>query len=162
MNKQDFVTTLENAYPALKREFEDISLGSVSVDWGEKSLYNFGWKTTGVKFKGVEISAMHDMFPVLSKFVYSFPDLIVTAGYSSMESGTIIHPHYGQDKTVTRFHLGIDVPEGDCALKVEERIYRWENGKAFYFDDTKKHEAWNKTNDVRIVLLLDLENDKLV
>lgn len=161
MKKQDFIEKLEHAYPTLKREYEAVSLSSVSVDWGEKYLYNYGWKTTGVKFKGVEISGMHGLFPELSKFVHSFPELIVTAGYSSMESGTIIHPHFGQDKTVTRFHLGIDIPEGDCALKVEETIYRWENGKAFYFDDTKKHEAWNKTAHVRVALLLDLKNNQL-
>jgi beta-hydroxylase len=79
------------------------------------------------------------------------------AGFSVMRAGAHIPPHEGLQANFLRCHLGIDIPEGDTALRVEDTIHKWENGKAFVFDDRVTHEAWNKTDRDRVVLLVDYE-----
>jgi hypothetical protein len=36
----------------------------------------------------------------------------------------------------------------------DEEVH-WSEGTGFFLDDTFRHEAWNKTPEVRVVLLLD-------
>ena len=68
---------------------------------------------------------------------------------------TRILPHQGYRGEFLRCHLGLEVPPGDCALKVEEETRRWEVGKVLVFDDRVTHEAWNLTDGERVVLLFD-------
>ncbi len=79
-----------------------------------------------------------------------------TAGFSKLNAGCIVHPHKGFTDKVLRFHLGLVIPEGDCGLKVEDTVHRWEEGKAFLFDDRLLHEAWNRTTSPRYVLIIDI------
>lgn len=53
-------------------------------------------------------------------------------------------------------HLGLIVPAKaeHCRISVGEGIYHWEAGKTFVFDDTRKHEVWNDTDETRVVLLI--------
>jgi beta-hydroxylase len=39
---------------------------------------------------------------------------------------------------------------------VGNTVTHWTEGTGFFFDDTYRHEAWNKSSDVRVVLLLDV------
>ena len=55
-----------------------------------------------------------------------------------------------------RIHLPIIVPEGDCALRVGSQVRQWEEGKALVLDDSYEHEVWNKSDGVRVLLLLDV------
>ena len=66
-------------------------------------------------------------------------------------------PHEGPWCGVLRIHLGLQVPtEGKgCVLVVDEKEYRWEEGKAVVFDDTYEHIAVNTTDKTRVVLFLD-------
>lgn len=81
------------------------------------------------------------------------------AAFSIMRAGAHIPPHEGLQANFLRCHLGIDVPEGDTALRVGDEVYHWEDGKAFVFDDRLTHEAWNKTQEDRIILLVDYVED---
>ena len=74
-----------------------------------------------------------------------------------MNPGCEIYPHHGYTGDVLRCHLGLIVPEGDCCLKVDDEVKSWKEGEILFFDDTKRHSAWNKTNDIRIILLTDLK-----
>ena len=37
-----------------------------------------------------------------------------------------------------------------------EEIRHWSEGKAMIFDDSFPHEAWNETDEIRVVLFLDI------
>jgi ornithine lipid ester-linked acyl 2-hydroxylase len=41
-------------------------------------------------------------------------------------------------------------------FKVGNEIRHWEEGKAMLFDDSFSHEAWNYTDEIRVVLFLDI------
>ena len=55
-----------------------------------------------------------------------------------------------------RCHLGIEVPSGDCGIRVGGQTQRWVAGKCLVFDDSLEHESWNLTMDPRIVLIIDI------
>ncbi len=58
-------------------------------------------------------------------------------------------------------HLPLVVPR-DCALNLVDRgEHRWEEGRLVMFDDTYLHEAWNRSDQTRIVLLMDCWNPYL-
>jgi beta-hydroxylase len=40
-------------------------------------------------------------------------------------------------------------------LRVGDEVRNWVEGECLIFDDTIEHEAWNHSNQSRIVLLLD-------
>jgi aspartyl/asparaginyl beta-hydroxylase (cupin superfamily) len=71
-----------------------------------------------------------------------------------MAPGTHIKPHVGWVRTVYRLHMGLVVPP-DCALRVGAETRSWREGECLVFDDTVEHEAWNRSGDTRVVLLLD-------
>jgi hypothetical protein len=75
---------------------------------------------------------------------------------SRMRAGTHITAHRGPTNLRLRCHLGITVPGGDCAIRVGDRTEHWQEGRCLVFDDSYDHEAWNHTNEDRIVLIVDL------
>lgn len=77
------------------------------------------------------------------------------ACFSFLAPHTTIKPHYGVSNVRLVMHLPLVVPP-DCALNligVGEHV--WREGELMLFDDTYQHEAWNRSDQVRIVLLMD-------
>ena len=68
-----------------------------------------------------------------------------------------IKAHHGSYKGVLRCHLALIVPEPrtDVRMRVGDKMVYWEEGKCVIFDDTHKHEVWNDTDGIRVVLLFD-------
>lgn len=75
---------------------------------------------------------------------------------SRMRGRTHIRPHRGPTNLRVRCHLGVEVPGGDCAIRVEGETRTWQEGRCLVFDDHFEHEAWNHTSEDRIVLIVDL------
>ena len=80
-----------------------------------------------------------------------------TAGFSILSKNTKIPPHTGYQGNVLRCHLGLIVPEGDLGIRVLDKTVKWETGKCFVMDDRLLHEAWNNSNEDRVVLIVDFE-----
>lgn len=81
--------------------------------------------------------------------------------FSVLTPGSHILPHRGVTNTRLVTHLPLVVPEGDLALHVSGETMRWQEGRCFTFDDTFEHEAWNRSDETRVVLLLDVWNPYL-
>lgn len=81
--------------------------------------------------------------------------------FSLLTAGTTILPHYGVTNTRLVMHLPLVVPN-DCALNViNEGEHHWREGELMLFDDTYQHEAWNRSNKDRLILLMDCWNPHL-
>jgi aspartate beta-hydroxylase len=80
--------------------------------------------------------------------------------YSVLRPGTHILPHRGVTNTRLVTHLPLIVPP-DCALRVGGETHVWEEGRCITFDDTFEHEAWNRSDQTRVVLILDSWNPDL-
>ena len=83
-----------------------------------------------------------------------------TAMFSILEPNTRIPPHTGSSNVRATIHLPLVVPEG-CGFRVGAETRTWEAGKAWAFDDTIEHEAWNESGEPRAILILDVWNPLL-
>lgn len=125
------------------------------IDYPEYSIYRGKWDVFGIyDMWGKFLPENAEKCPKTTEIVNRIPE-VRTAGFSKLGAGCRVHPHKGFTDKVLRCHLGLVIPEGDCALKVEDTIYRWQEGKAFIFDDRLLHEAWNRTSLPRYVFILD-------
>lgn len=86
---------------------------------------------------------------------------IQTAGFSLLGAGAEIQWHMGQAGDVWRLHMGLDCPEGDCALQVRDDVRHWRNGEFLMFNDQDMHRAWNRTGKDRLILLVDVVKAKV-
>ncbi|MDQ3079728.1 MAG: aspartyl/asparaginyl beta-hydroxylase domain-containing protein, partial [Pseudomonadota bacterium] len=57
-------------------------------------------------------------------------------------------------------HIPLIVPPA-CRLRVGNEIRNVEAGKAMIFDDSIEHEAWNDSDETRIVLLFEVWRPEL-
>lgn len=155
-DKSGILKAFEDQYAAIKREYDTVVSSDLLQKWPEKDIYNEGWNVFGLRFQNSDMAPAHAICPVLSGITKKYSSVIHTIGFSVLNPGTIISPHVGYTSEVLRCHMGISVPEGDCCLKVGGVTRKWKNGEAFIFDDTITHEAWNKTSEIRVVMLVDL------
>jgi aspartate beta-hydroxylase len=77
------------------------------------------------------------------------------AVFSILDAKTRIPPHTGVANTRLMVHLPLIVPPG-CGFRVGAERREWHPGKAFVFDDTFEHEAWNDSDVPRAVLIFDI------
>ena len=75
--------------------------------------------------------------------------------FSVFTPGTELLPHRGVTNTRLVGHLPLMVP-GDCALSVGGDVHEWQEGRVVVFDDTYEHEAWNRSDKTRVILIFDL------
>lgn len=80
--------------------------------------------------------------------------------FSLLRPGAHIPPHTGIVNTRLIVHLPLVVPP-NCQLRVGNEIRTWEEGRAWVFDDTIEHEAWNRSNETRVILLLEIWRPEL-
>ena len=69
-------------------------------------------------------------------------------------------PHTGVTNTRLTVHLPLIVPPG-CGFRVGATTREWLPGKAWVFDDTIQHEAWNLSDTPRAILIFDIWNPLL-
>ena len=81
--------------------------------------------------------------------------------FSVLAPQTHIKPHHGVTNTRVVTHLPLLIPEGDCKLVVGGVEHAWQPGRCITFDDTFLHEAWNRSDQTRVVLILDTWNPYL-
>ncbi|WP_217705744.1 aspartyl/asparaginyl beta-hydroxylase domain-containing protein [Peristeroidobacter soli] len=80
--------------------------------------------------------------------------------FSVFTAGTHLLPHRGVTNSRLVGHLPLLVPP-DCALNVGGEVHEWREGRAVIFDDTYEHEAWNRSDRTRVVLIFDIWNPHL-
>jgi aspartyl/asparaginyl beta-hydroxylase (cupin superfamily) len=83
-----------------------------------------------------------------------------TVMFSLLKAGARILPHTGMFNTRLICHLPLIVPP-NCRFRVGNEVRQWEEGKLLIFDDTIEHEAWNDSDEDRIVLIFDIWRPEL-
>jgi len=83
------------------------------------------------------------------------PGRTPAAMFSLLKPKTRIPPHNGVTNTRLVTHLPLIIPEG-CRFRVGNDTRQWVPGKAWVFDDTIEHEAWNDSDKLRVVLIFDI------
>jgi aspartyl/asparaginyl beta-hydroxylase (cupin superfamily)/Tfp pilus assembly protein PilF len=80
--------------------------------------------------------------------------------FSILEPRTRIPPHTGVTNARLTVHLPLIVPPG-CGFRVGSETRAWIPGRAWVFDDTIEHEAWNDSDTPRAILIFDIWNPYL-
>ncbi len=115
------------------------------------------WKTIGFYFWGLRdeknCESCNESFKIFDKI----PGL-VSVSLSLMEPDSVIKGHYGDTDAIYRCHLPLVAPGKlpEIGFQVGKEQQSWERGKLMIFNDAAYHTGWNKTNERRIVLMLDI------
>ena len=88
------------------------------------------------------------------------PGRTPSAMFSLLKPHTRIPAHNGVTNVRLVTHLPLIVPEG-CGFRVGNEVREWIPGKAWVFDDTVEHEAWNESEKLRVVLIFDIWHPQL-
>ena len=128
---------------------------SDSFDWSALYLWKYGTPQ----------QAILDACPRTRAALESVPGMRVpnrgpTAFFSLLKPGARIPPHTGVSNIRAIGHLALSIPPG-CGFRVGGETREWQDGKAWLFDDTIEHEAWNTSDQPRAILIFDVWNPHL-
>jgi aspartyl/asparaginyl beta-hydroxylase (cupin superfamily) len=118
--------------------------------WTAIHLLQNGWR--------VEANARHcpkTLEAIAGMDQPTVPGASPVAMFSLLAPRTKIPPHTGVANTRLVCHLPLIVPP-NCGFRVGATTREWRVGEAFVFDDTIEHEAWNDSDELRVVLIIDL------
>jgi aspartate beta-hydroxylase len=151
------VLALENNYPAIRREIEQLAATDFQSE-SEGLRERGNWDVFLFYERGRRNENNCARCPTIARIIDSNNTVRTQAGLlyvSKLDPGTRIKPHRGPTNMRLRCHLGVSVPDGDCGLKVGGEVRRWQEGRCVVFDDSLEHEAWNFTQAPRVVLIID-------
>lgn len=100
-------------------------------------------------------AAIMDSLPLAEAAAY-MPEVF----FSVLQPDAHIIPHHGQMNIRLTAHLGLIIPNG-CSIRAGDEIRSWAEGKILVFDDSFEHEAWNRGDSDRIVLIFEVWNPDL-
>jgi aspartyl/asparaginyl beta-hydroxylase (cupin superfamily) len=123
------------------------------------------WSACHLIHNGEEVAANAALCPRTLAAVRELPLCRIkgrtpTVLFSLLRPGAHIPPHHGFLNTRLIGHLPLIVPPG-CTLRVGNETRSWREGELVIFDDTMEHEAWNKSSELRVVLLFDIWRPEL-
>jgi aspartate beta-hydroxylase len=131
------------------------SSGPRAAAWDAYFFYRHGERYDAHAAACPRTAALLDSLP-LTRIRDHAPETL----FSVLSPGTHILPHTGVTNVRLVTHLPLIVPP-DCALRVGGEIHAWREGHCVTFDDTFEHEAWNRSAETRVVLILDSWNPDL-
>ncbi len=122
------------------------------LDWGALHLWKDGLRDEAVCARVPQTAAAVEALPLSD-----LPGRTPTVFFSLLQPGTHLPAHSGVSNVRTIIHVPLIVPPG-CAFRVGGETREWEVGRAWAFDDTIEHEAWNRSDRVRAILIFDVWN----
>ena len=125
------------------------------TDWSSYHLYKEGERQQEHCQRCPETVAAVDRMP-MPTCEGNAPEVF----FSILKPGAHIKPHFGVANTKLAVHLALIIP-GDCALRCGPETRGWSEGKCIIFDDSFEHEAWNRSDSLRAVLILEAWNPYL-
>ena len=120
-----------------------------SPRWSAWFLWEDGKRNEANCARCPRTAALIERLPLLD-----IPGKAPTVMFSVLQPHTRIPPHTGSTNARTTIHLPLIVPP-HCGFRVGAETREWREGEAWAFDDTIEHEAWNDSDHVRAILILD-------
>ena len=123
-------------------------------------LDNPDWSACFLWKNGQRVAAHADRCPATEAALAKVP-LVQVPGrspsvlFSLLRPGAHIPAHHGFVNTRLIVHLPLIAPPG-CRFRVGNETREWVKGKSWLFDDTIEHEAWNSSQQTRVVLLFEV------
>jgi aspartate beta-hydroxylase len=121
-----------------------------SPRWSAFHLYKMGERVEENAARCPRTMSVLDRVPLPDQ-----PGRTPAAMFSVLKPRTRIPPHTGVTNVRLVAHLPLVVPPG-CGFRVGNETREWVEGKAWVFDDTIEHEAWNDSDELRAVFIFDI------
>lgn len=164
----DFVDYYESQFEKIKSELDEILAKKVTIEnYSDSERHGL---TTGGEWDarfffrhGKRYDDTHELCPDTSTTLSKLPlvhiqDHSPEVCISVLRPGAHLLPHRGVTNSRSVLHMGLTIPS-QCALNIVDIAeLHWQPGRAFAFDDTYMHEAWNRSDESRYVLLADIWN----
>jgi aspartate beta-hydroxylase len=136
--------------------FEEIMAEQASISAADDR----DWRIFILKAYGREFPENMARAPVLAALLREIPE-VLSASYSYLAPHKHIPSHRGPFRGILRFHLGLTMPLGSdgrpaTILAIDGCEHRFGDGECLLWDDTYSHEVWNRSDETRIALLLDV------
>jgi aspartyl/asparaginyl beta-hydroxylase (cupin superfamily) len=147
--REDFVPYVSHAPGVPLNQFRDLNN---SLRWSALFLYNEGQPQR----QHIELCP-RTMAALSQAPLHEVPNRAPTVWFSRLEPKTRIPPHTGATNTRLIVHIPLIVPPG-CGFRVGSEVRQWLPGTALVFDDTIEHEAWNDSDEQRVVMIFDIWN----
>ena len=123
-----------------------------SLAWGAMHLWKDGQRDDAVCARAPLTAAAIAALPLSD-----LPGRTPTVFFSLLQPGAHLPAHTGVSNVRTIIHLPLIVPPG-CTFRVGGETRDWRVGEAWAFDDTIEHEAWNRSDRMRAILIFDVWN----
>ena len=174
--------TLEAAHADIRSECERLlafrssitDMSKLGGQYTERGIHTIQWKAFMLK-SGTFIPENCALAPKTTALLRPLAS-VYNAFFSILEPHQYVSPHWGYYKGFLRYHLGVIIPGNnadkkcwlrvnvdradnarrDKALVANAAKFHWENGRGVMFDDTNLHDAANESDEVRVVLWLDV------
>ncbi|MBV9541962.1 MAG: aspartyl/asparaginyl beta-hydroxylase domain-containing protein [Alphaproteobacteria bacterium] len=138
--------------------------GTPVNQWAELN-HNPRWSAAHLWRDGKRDDAVCARVPETAKAVEAVPKVTIpnfgpTVLFSALAPKTRIPAHTSSTNVRLIVHLPLIVPPS-CGFRVGNETREWKVGEAWVFDDTIEHEAWNDSDQLRVILMIDIWNPHL-
>jgi aspartate beta-hydroxylase len=118
------------------------------------------WRILILKAYGVDFEENHALCPTLADLLADCPE-VLSASISFLAPRKVVPEHRGPVRGVLRFYLPLVMPRDAlgrpaAVLSVAGTDHRLRAGEAMLWDDTFPHAVRNESDEVRVVLLMDV------
>ena len=168
----DWIPTVEAAFEDIRSEAEGLlaeqaEFGAYLTADGSRPAYDLhglknseDWGAFYLWYNGEPVKENQARCPKTTEVMENLP--LVFSGkrcpnvlFSRLKPGSRIPPHHGMINTRLICHLPLIVPRR-CGFRVGNDVREWVPGKVWLFDDTVEHEAWNDSDEDRILLIFEV------
>lgn len=156
--KYPFLEEIGKQYSVMREEYLSVAEKEI-VPWVDVHIKENedDWSAFPLMIHGHKHKKHWKMCPRTTSILKDIPGLI-TAGFFVLAPRAHLPAHNNHPRAIYRFHLGVIVPEG-CSFRVGEEIRDWREGEWLVFDPNQNHEAWNRSDQYRVILLMDIWRD---
>jgi len=116
--------------------------------------YGPSWKTLALMDRCVWDPINVHLFPETTRLLRELQVPCIEAFFARMLPESKINAHSDYCNFALTSHLGLDIPEGECSITVGKDTREWRNGEMLMFDTSLMHEAENRADRMRYILML--------
>jgi aspartyl/asparaginyl beta-hydroxylase (cupin superfamily) len=157
---------LDRNYPVIRQEVEAVLTERDRLpryhDIAKREQYISGtidadknWKVFMLRSLAGTPEVNQSKCPQTTALLSKIPNLY-QAFFSILDPGKSIPAHCGFYLGYLRYHLAVIVPRTNPpSMRVKDTVHTWAEGKSILFDDSWEHEVYNKSDDLRVVLIVD-------
>jgi ornithine lipid ester-linked acyl 2-hydroxylase len=155
---EEWTRKFRDSWRDIRDEYLSYSRNSTSPLFSDLTVFawpdqNRKWRSLLLQLTG-SFTTVSERFPRTVALLKDSPS--TTAMFSVLEPGAFLSPHSGAYMGSRRYHLGLIVPKGRCALWLNGTTYEWAEGGDILFDDNYEHAVINDTPEPRVVLFVDI------